>query len=599
MSHGFDDEVILGKAYDSKIMKRLLKYVLPHKKWVSISLITLLIFKTLALSTPFILKNVIDEAIVNNKISLDERYNILIFLTSMYVVIVIIRFINQYIHMLTTFIYGQKVVLRLRNDIYSHLQTQPLKYYDKNPVGRLMTRVMNDVASISQLLTAGVVTILGDLFMLIVIVGYMLYLNVTMTFITLGVLPPLFWATMYFKKHAREAYREIRLKVARLNAYMQESISGMKVIQMFAREKKNLETFGEANEKYKNTRLTAIHYMATYFPTIDFVGAVFKCLLIAYVAYQVFYGTIEIGVAVAFIMYVDYFFQPIREMGDKFNLLQQAMASSERIFGILDTKSDIVNKENPKSVEDPKGEIEFKDVWFEYVEGEPVLQGVSFKVLPGESVALVGATGAGKTSITNICTRFYDIKKGQLLVDGIDVRDWELKKLRSMFSIVLQDVFLFTDTVENNISLCREDITLEKVKEAAKHVNASKFIEKLEGDYQYEVTERGGTFSSGEKQLLAFARALAFDPKILVLDEATSSIDTETEQLIQDALEKLMKGRTSIIVAHRLSTIQHVDKIIVLHRGKIVEMGNHQELLAQKGYYYKLYQLQYKGQEDK
>jgi ABC-type multidrug transport system fused ATPase/permease subunit len=554
-----------------------------------------MLFRGLTLLTPFYYKYLVDN-IFGSGLGASDKLEMLAYLMVAYMLTIGLRFLTQRVQMVTTFHFGNEIIKNLRVEIFSHLQKQPLKYFDKHPVGRLMTRVTSDVGTVNGLITAGVITVFGDIFLLAFAFGYMAYLNMWMALLAMAPLPILVMMTFYFRIHARKSYREIRQKIARINAFMQESISGMRILQIFNCEKRNLDKFQKLSDDYLKTGLDSVHYVSMFYPTIEWTASIDMCILLIFGGYFVSQGAITVGTVIAFILYIGHFFQPIRELSDKYNLFQQAMAACERIFTVLDTQPAIVNPAQPVAVENPRGHIELKNVWFAYDKEKYVLKDVSFEAKPGESIALVGATGAGKSSIINILSRFYDIQKGQILIDGVEVRDWDLPALRRLFGVVLQDVFLFTGTIEDNIRLGEKNITSEQVRQAAEHVNAMNFIKKLPGEFQHQVSERGGTFSTGEKQLLAFARALAFNPRILVLDEATSSIDTETELLIQDALAKLMKGRTSIIVAHRLSTIQHVDKIIVLHKGEIVETGNHQELLAQKGVYYKLYQLQYQGQ---
>lgn len=467
-------------------------------------------------------------------------------------------------------------------------------FFDKTPVGRLVTRVTNDTETLNEMYTSVLVNLFKDVFMLAGIIIVMFKMNWRLALVTFTVIPLIVAATVVFRIKARDAYREVRTRLARINATLSENISGMKVIQIFNREAKQYEEFDEINRAYYNASMRELKVYAVFRPVMDFLASFALSVLIWYGGGSVLRGNLEFGVLFAFVNYINTFFQPISDLTEKYNILQSAMASSERIFQLLDTKPAIVNAENPVRVKKLRGEIEFKNVWFAYNEGEWVLKDVSFKIEPGETVAFVGATGAGKTSIMSLINRFYDIQKGEILIDGINIKDIALEDLRSNIGMVLQDVFLFTGDVASNIRLNNEGITDDRIREIAEYVNAAKFIESLDGGYYAEVKERGATLSTGQRQLLAFARALAFDPSILVLDEATSNIDTETEQLIQDALLKLIKGRTTIVVAHRLSTIQHADKIIVLHKGRVREIGNHQELLAKRGIYYDLYRLQYK-----
>jgi len=425
----------------------------------------------------------------------------------------------------------------------------------------------------------------------------MFFMDVKLSLVTLSVLPILFYGTFLFRKKVRESYRDVRMHLARLNSYMQEHVTGMSVVQIFRKEESEEKRYAHINADHRDANIRSIFYYAVFYPGVEFLSSIAIGLIIWYGGGEVFQGVLTIGVLFAFIQYTEMFFRPIRDLSEKYNIMQTAMASSERIFKLLDNQTFVNNPAYPKSFEKVKGEIEFRNVWFAYQKEEYVLKNISFKIKPGESIAIVGHTGAGKTSIINILTRFYDIQKGSILVDGIDIRDIDKRDLRKHISTVLQDVFLFSGDIKSNISMANENISLVKLQQAARTVGADKFIESLPEKYNEVVKERGATLSVGQKQLISFARALAYDPRILILDEATSSIDTETELLIQRAIEKLLIGRTAIVIAHRLSTIQSSDKILVMHKGEIRETGNHQELLAKRGIYYKLYQLQYKDQE--
>jgi len=439
--------------------------------------------------------------------------------------------------------------------------------------------------------------VFSDIFIIVWIFVFMFFMDVKLSFVTLSVLPVLIYGTFLFRKKVRESYRDVRLHLARLNAYMQEHITGMNVVQIFRKEKDELKRFSDINNDYRQANIRSIFYYALFYPGVELLSSIAVGLIVWYGGGEIIRGSMTIGVLFAFIQYTEMFFRPIRDLSEKYNIMQTAMASSERIFKLLDNKTFVKNPENPVKLEKVKGEIEFKNVWFAYNDEDYVLKDISFKIKPGETVAIVGHTGAGKTSIINILTRFYDINKGSILVDGIDISKMDKKELRKYISIVLQDVFLFSGTIKTNINMDNEEIQQDKIIESSKFVGADKFIKTLPAKYDEIVKERGATLSVGQKQLVSFARALAYDPKILVLDEATSSVDTETEILIQKAIENLLVGRTAIVIAHRLSTIQTADKIIVLHKGEIRETGNHQELLAKRGIYYKLYQLQYKDQE--
>jgi len=461
-----------------------------------------------------------------------------------------------------------------------------------------MTRLTNDVDSLNELFTSGVTDLLGDLVMIVAIIGMMLWMDVRLTLITLLTVPMLFAATTWFRKGARRGYDMVRTRIARINAFLQEHFSGAQTVQIFNAEQKSLNRFERINDDHRNANIETIFYYAVFFPLVDFIGAVGIALVIWYGGSRVMQNTpghtvLSLGALVAFIQYSGFLFQPIRDISDKYNVLQAAVVASHRIFKTLDLPIAITTPATPLKTGRAEGRIEFENVWFAYKDDDWVLRDVSFTVAPGQSVALVGHTGSGKTTITNLLMRFYDVQKGRILLDGVDVRDWELQALRENFAVVLQDVFLFSGSVESNIRLGRQDISTERVEWAATEVRADRFIERLPGAYKSEVRERGAGLSVGQKQLISFARALAFDPALLILDEATSSIDTETEQLIQQAIERVMRQRTSVVVAHRLSTIQRADRIIVLHHGAIREQGSHQDLLAMHGLYWKLYKLQY------
>ena len=489
---------------------------------------------------------------------------------------------------------GQNIVYTMRRQIFSHIMSHDMAFLDKNPVGRLVTRVTNDTDTLIEMYTSVLVNLFKDVFLIIGIIIVMLRLDYRLALVSYALLPFIIFATMLFRKYAMEAYRKLRIALAKINATLSENLSGMKVIHLFSVEKRMQEDFDKINSSYFKSGLRETMVYAIFRPTMEFIFSMSLTLMIWYGSRGVMSGIVQIGVFYAFINYVRQFFHPINEMAEKYNILQAAMASSERIFQLMDRKPEIATAPDAVRVERLIGRIEFKNVWFAYVGEDWVLRDVSFTIEPGQMVAFVGATGAGKTSIISLMSRYYDIQKGSILIDGIDIRKIPLEDLRRNISTVFQDVFLFTGDIKTNIRLNNDAITDEKVKSVAEYVNADVFIRKLPGGYDAKVTERGSTLSSGQRQLLAFARALAFNPSVLVLDEATSNIDTETEALIQDALPKLITGRTTIVIAHRLSTIQHADRIIVLHKGKIRESGTHQELLAQKGIYYGLYQLQYK-----
>jgi ATP-binding cassette subfamily B protein len=493
---------------------------------------------------------------------------------------------------------GQKAMYDMRRQIFSHIQNLPVSFFDKNPVGRIVTRVTTDVASLNEMLSSGAVAIFGDIFKLAGIVSFLLFMNWRLALVTFSVLPLLFYVTFVFKKKVREVYRVIRVRIARINTFLQENITGMSVVQVFNREKRNHSEFNRLNSDHLTAFLQTIQYYALFYPAVRLVSSIAVALIIWYGGGEIIRNALTIGAMVAFIQYAEMFFRPIMDLSEKYNIMQAAMASSERIFSLIDTAGE-PSLAKQRGLPPIKGEIEFRDVWFAYSGEDYVLKEISFKIKPGEKVAFVGATGSGKTTIMNLLFRFYDVQRGDVLLDGISIKDIDPVLLRQYFVIVLQDVFIFDGTVAGNIRLGNDDISDTQVERAATDVHADYFIRKLPDKYQHRVRERGKSLSVGQRQLLAFARALAFDPVVLILDEATSSVDTETELLIQDALQRLMQGRTSLVVAHRLSTIQNADKIIVMHKGKIREVGTHQELLSVGGIYHKLYRLQYASQERK
>ncbi|MFA3782350.1 ABC transporter ATP-binding protein [Melioribacteraceae bacterium 4301-Me] len=591
MAEEFREDEILGKAYDAKLMRRLLKYVKPYRKYVVIAIFLNIFVAALPTIRPYLIKVGIDNYIVN------KDYHGLLIISLLLLTALILQSIVQYFLTYYTELMGQKIIFDIRVQLFTHVQKLALKYFDKTPIGRTVTRVTNDVETLNEMFSSGIVSVFSDVFVIIWIFVFMFSMSWDLSLVTLSVVPILFYATFLFRKKVRESYRDVRKHLARLNSYMQEHVTGMNVVQIFAKQKQELKKFSGINKDYKNANIKSILYYAVFFPFVEFLSALSVAMIIWYGGGEVIQSKLTIGVLFAFLQYTEMFWRPVRDLSDKYNILQSAMASSERIFKLLDDNTFINDPVKPKKLESVKGQIEFKNVWFAYNPGEYVLKNVSFKINPGETFAIVGATGAGKTSIINILSRFYDIEKGSILIDGIDIRDIDKKELRKHIATVLQDVYLFSGTIKSNINLGNEEITDEQVIEAAKIVGAHKFISKLPNGYNEEVKEKGATLSVGQKQLISFARALAFNPKILILDEATSSVDTETEILIQQAIEKLLVGRTSIVIAHRLSTIQNADKIIVVHKGEVRETGTHQELLAQKGIYYKLYQLQYKDQE--
>jgi ATP-binding cassette subfamily B protein len=628
----FHEEEVLGKAYDAKLMRRLLRYLRPYKTQVAVALAAIISGSVLQLAQPYLMKIAIDRYIATQDLGGVDRIAIAYFF------ILIASFVLEYVQTSMLQMTGQRIMYDMRLQIYEHLQRIDLQFYDRNPVGRLMTRVTTDVDVLNDMFTAGVVSIFGDVFTLLGIMIVLVMMDWRLALVTFAVLPLIVLVTQWFRRNVRESYRTVRAWVARINAFLQEHITGMSTVQLFRREARTFERFDNINRRHRDANIDSILYYAVFYPAIEIIGALAAALIIWFGGRWTLQNTLTLGSLVAFLLYSSRFFRPISDMSEKFNVLQAAMASSERIFKLLDTEVRILSAprssllgsgsslpaphvgQRPASSEQRRreGHIVFDQVWFAYnaqpsdpgsrttdpdssrPSKEPetfVLRDISFEVRPGERVGVVGATGAGKSTLINLLLRFYDVTRGRILVDGVDVREMELATLRRLFGLVLQDVHLFSGTIAANIRLGEMSITDEAVRRAAEAVHANRFIERLPNGYHSAVAERGATLSVGQKQLLSFARALAFDPRILVLDEATSSIDTETELLIRDALEVLMADRTTIAIAHRLSTIQDMDKILVLHKGQLREVGTHQELLAQRGIYYKLYQLQYRDQE--
>ena len=588
----FHEEEAIGKTYDFQVARRLLRYLRPYLRHLIPALVLTLVLNLLGILQPKFTQYAIDWCIVPGK------YGELKLILVLYAGVQVLRFVFSYFQALLLNTVGQYVMFDMRRELYDKLQHQEVAYYDRNPVGRIMTRLTSDVDSLNELFTAGITDLLGDLVMIFAIIGAMLWMDVRLTLVILLTVPMLWAATTWFRKGARKGYDMVRTRIARINAFLQEHFAGAQTVQIFNAEKKSIRRFREINADYRKANIDTIFYYAVFFPLVDFIGAAGIALIIWYGGYRVLQNTpghsvLTLGALVAFIQYSGFLFQPIRDISDKYNVLQAAVVASHRIFKTLDLPFAITSPAKPAKSGRAQGTIEFENVWFAYKDEDWVLKDVSFKVTPGQSVALVGHTGSGKSTITNLLMRFYDVQRGRILLDGVDLRDWDLQSLRENFAVVLQEIFLFSGTISGNIRLGRNDISEERVKWAAQEVSAEPFINRLKGDYYAEVKERGAGLSVGQKQLISFARALAFDPAILILDEATSSIDTETEQLIQQAIERVMRNRTSIVVAHRLSTIQRADQIIVLHHGEIREQGTHQELLAKRGLYWKLYKLQY------
>ena len=648
------EEEVLGKAYDARLMRRLLTYLRPYRWQVTVALLAIVTKAGLDVLGPFLTKIAIDKylahtpgthSILGRWLSPQPMRGIAQ-LAALYVGALVFGFFCDFLQTYYMQWTGQMVMFDLRSQIFRHLQRMHIGFYDKNPVGRLVTRVTTDVDALNEMFTAGVVSIFEDVFVLAGIITIMAWMNWKLALITFAVLPLIFWATMIFRVKVRDSYRRIRVAIARINSYLQEAVSGMLVLQLFNREKRAFRQFSDINASHMEAFKDAIMAYAVYYPVVEILSAVAVSAIVwfggkqwvqgivvntlaiertpHFIAIHVVSTAATLGVLFAFTQYAQRFFRPIQDLSDKYNILQSAMASAERIFKLLDTPVDI---ETPAVTRKPegRGRIEFDSVWFSYeargtsadtlskdegragtnpspgaqAHAEPdwVLRDVSFSIEPGETVAIVGHTGAGKTTLISLLLRFYDVQKGAIRFDGVDLREMDLNDLRRRFGVVLQDPFLFSGTVAGNIRLGSDWIEDKDVERAAEEVNLADFIRALPAGFSEEVRERGSTLSTGQKQLISFARALAHNPQILILDEATSSVDTETEFRVRDALSRMVEGRTSLIIAHRLSTVQRADKIIVMHKGRVREMGTHQQLLAQRGIYYKLYQLQYKDQE--
>jgi ATP-binding cassette subfamily B protein len=579
------------KSLDRHLVKRLYAFIKPYRWWVVLTIGLTLFASWLGTIRPKLTQIAVDEPIAQQ--DPEGLLRIIYLLVAALVGEFILLVFNTYI----TRWFGQNSLFNLRNAVFQKIESLHVQYFDRNPIGKLITRTTSDIEALSDLLSDGVVSLIGDLFRIFFILYFMLMMSWELTIISVLVLPLLFYSTFWFKNKMRVAFLEVRDQIARLNSFIQEHISGISVVQLFNRQKRVSESFKDTNEEHKKAHVKTIFYFSIFWPVVEVLASVAMALVVWYGGARALSGTVTFGVLLAFIQYVRQFFQPIRGISEKYNTLQSALASSERIFSILDTPSDITSPEKPHKLEEVKGKIEFKHVWFRYdKEGSYILQDVSFTASPGEMVAIVGATGAGKSTIINLVTRFYDIEKGEILLDGVDIRNLRIEDLRQQFALVLQDNALFSGTIEKNITLGNPEITMDKIRESAIEVGADSFISKLPDGYQTVLRERGASLSLGQRQLLCFVRAKVYDPKILVLDEATSSIDSESEDLISKACERMMKDRTSIVIAHRLSTIQSADKILVMHKGRIVETGTHEELLKLHGVYHRLYELQYQEQ---
>ena len=666
MSKKTKNEETMGKAYDAKLMKRLLIYAKPYWKLLLLSMLLLVLITGLELLNPYLLKVSIDDYINGYKkpmyeISINSPFDGIIFEGKKYIrqsslsdsqqnslnevadkkiiknnknyyivdissedtlqgnkldretylqfrqddisginkisiiffFVILFTFIFNYLQTIILNYTSQKIIYNIREDLFNHVQSLSISFFDKNPIGRLLTRVTNDTETLNEMYTSVLITLFKDLLMLVGIMFVMIKMDYKLALLSFSLVPLILLISMLFRNKIRVIYRKSRAQLASINSSLNENITGIRTIQIFNKEDKVSKSFDKLNNDYLITQKKEVKTYAIFRPTIEVIRSIGIATLVYFGGGKVVSGAIQFGVLYAFIDYLQKFFAPIIDLTEKYNILQSAMASSERIFNLLDNKDTIDNRSNIKTIDQVKGKIEFKNVWFAYNDKDWVLKDISFVINPGEAVAFVGPTGAGKSSIINLITRFYDIQKGEILLDGVNIKDIDKFLLRQNVGVVLQDVFIFTGTIENNIRLNNTDISDEDVVEVSKYVNAHHFISKLPNQYKEPVMERGSTLSSGERQLLAFARTLAHNPKILILDEATSNIDTETELLIQDALEKLIQGRTTIAVAHRLSTIQHADNIIVLSNGRIVETGNHQQLLEKEDMYYDLYKLQY------
>jgi ATP-binding cassette subfamily B protein len=587
------EEEALGKAYDARLLRRLIRYTRPYRGQVTLAITLLLGGAAVELAGPWLTKIAIDRAIP------DRDTAFLAWLAIAYATSLGLGFAMQYAQTMLTTRLGQQIMYDLRREIFAHLQRLSLPFFDRNPVGRLMTRVTNDVEVLNELFSSGIVTVFGDVFTLLFIAGAMALLDWRLALVTLAVIPLVLLAAFFFRGRIREAFRDIRVRLARINAYLQERITGVAIVQVFNREQATAKRFAAINRDHLEAHLRSITYYALFFPVMEVLTAVAMALIITYGGFQILGGTITVGVVAAFLQYTRRFFRPIQDLSEKYNMLQGAMASSERIFQLLDTVPAVTEPADPLLPPEPgQGEIEFRNVWFAYRDEqgsntEWVLRDVSFKVRPGERVAIVGHTGAGKTTIINLLMRFYEPQRGQILFDGIPIARLPLQALRRRIGLVLQDVFLFSRDVAYNIRLGQDQITDARLRDAAERVGAATFIDRLERGYLEPLGERGASLSTGERQILSFARALAFDPLVLVLDEATSSVDAEVERQIEIALETLMHGRTSLVIAHRLSTIRNADRILVFHHGEMREEGTHQELLDTGGIYARLHELQF------
>ncbi len=611
------EEQAIGKVYDSRLMRRLLGYVAPYRGMAAAAVALILASSALQLVGPLATAVALDlfvqpmenrpakatvsrwveSWLASSGLEVDPATGIaalaLVFFAALAATFAVLYVQGYLMQML-----GQRIMYDLRREIFAKLQRLPVAYLDRHPIGRLVTRATTDVAALNELFTAGLVAIFGDVGLLVGIAAVLFLLNWKLALASFAILPLLLALTVWFKTRARASYREVRVKIARINAFLQEHLTGMSVVQLFGRERRAMEEFSGINAEHRDANVRAIFYYGVYYPAVELITSLGIGLIVWYGGGQILRDELSLGALVAFLQFARRFYQPLADLSEKYNILQGAMASSERIFELLDTELAIVSPEEPYRPLKVRGELELERVSFAYQRGEPVLEDVSFRVRAGETVAIVGHTGAGKSTLVNLLQRFYDVGSGSVRIDGVDVRRWDLSVMRRAFAMVLQDVFLFSGSVAANIRLGDATIDDERLRRAAEEVHALDFVERLPQGFATRVRERGAGLSVGQKQLIAFARALAFDPRILILDEATSSIDTETEQRIQLALDRLLVGRTSVVIAHRLSTIQRADRILVLHKGRLREQGTHQELLAERGIYHTLYQLQFQGQRE-
>jgi ATP-binding cassette subfamily B protein len=600
------EEEVLGKAYDSRLMRRLLSYIRPYSRTVFFSLILLLANSLFQVVGPLLTQLAIDRYLVPSGTPLHtpldpflspDPWTGLIAIAVVYLIAIVGGFLCDFSETYLMQWTGQRAMFDLRKQLMAHLQRLDISYFDRNPVGRLVTRVTTDVDALNELFSSGLLMILGDLLMLSFVLVAMLKLSPGMTGLLLAVMPLVVWVTIRFRRTVQQSYRRIRVAIAKINAYLQEHINGITVLQIFNREARSREEFGRINRDHMEAFKDSITAYGWFYPVIEFLSMLSLALLLAYGGFRIRGGALTLGVLVAFFQYGLRFFRPIQDLSEKYNILQSAMAAGERVFKLLDTPVEIRPVERPVPFPSGPAAIEFDHVWFAYKDDDWVLRDVSFRIAPGETIAVVGHTGAGKTTLTNLILRFYDVRRGSIRIGGVDVRDFDLENLRRTFGVVLQDPHLFTGTIESNIRLGTTGISERQLTNSAERVNLLDFIRTLPEGFSQPVRERGSGLSTGQKQLISFARALAHDPRFLILDEATSSVDTETEFRVRDALANLVEGRTSIVIAHRLSTIQRADRILVMHKGQLREIGTHQELLALRGIYWKLYQLQYKDQD--